>query len=675
MQPIYCFLNYSNPLSHEFQKISKDFYKLERWRQGIVIIAAIAAGIFGFGISAFAAFRFTVEKLQKGGNAVADRTNTLFQETISSSKSKNSSPLMFRETASLINNAKQFAPDKGFPIELEIEGTQFIIWYDSHSRSAIIEKADEPDQAITISNSSFLAENQEQMEIVEHVYRHLLELKEQFNRERRQFQPQTLKIIKCFFESEKGNEYDAENPLEMGDGIHLWPEKHNNPRTFYLHVRIDSVAQEIKISLDNDGQINAVELNNQKRNPLFLFEEDEIWKNLLTLCFHDFLKENALKHLGGSAALIINGERVNISGTFGYHNAIISELPEYVLSKLARKQMYRYLNDDLTVGPGIDFGGLKRQMFSELALHLFDGSPNREIQVIQGIPALRNSESNKEKELLEMAGKNLIRTALTDNTVTLGNILDPVVYECFNLLIKFDNKTTDDVFMQAAQLLCKTEQLQFLFDVYNRPRIFTDEEKNLLEDILMIEDVKDSMTDPLEAQKLAKNYILDCYKKQIMAIHYMVKGALGSSQQKQFIIRTLYERLFDHLTPEKFCEQIQGIKFDPQGIADRIFTDSDHPVVRQKTAWLKEYILSSDEEEIKRVLMAITGSTTITAKTKVKITGTRAYNCIAHTCSTSLEVPITHTSVGTDTGTRANNKQLFLNNFKLIYSENGFDMG
>lgn len=581
---------------------------------------------------------------------------------------------MFKETASLINNAKQFAPDKDFPIELEIEDVQFIIWYDSDSSSAIIKKADDP-EVISISNSSFLAENQGQMEIVKDVYRHLLELKEQFNRERRQFQPQTLKIIKCFFEGEKGNEYHAENPLEMGDGIHLWPEKRNNPRAFYLHVRVDSDTQEIKISLDHDGQINAVELNDQKRNPLFLFEEDGIWKNLLTLCFHNFLKKNALRCLSGPETLFIHRKLVTISGTFGYHNAIISELPEYVLSQLAPEQMYRYFNDDLTEGPGIDFGGLKRQMFSELARHLFDGSPNREIQVIQGIPALRNSESNREKELLEMAGKNLIRTALTDDTVTLGNILDPVVYECFNLLIKLDNKTTDDVFMHAAQLLCKTEQLQFLFKVYNSPRIFTDEEKYILEKILEIEDVEDSMTDPLEAQKLAKNCILDFYKKQIMAIHYMVKGALGSSQQEQLVIRALYEQSFDHLTHEKFCEQIQGIKFDPQGIVDRIFTDSGHPVVRQKTAWLKEYILNSDDEEIKRVLMAITGSTTITAKTKIEITGTTAYNCVAHTCSTSLEVPITHTSVGTDAGTRANDKQLFLNNFKLIYSENGFDMG
>jgi len=294
-----------------------------------------------------------------------------------------------------------------------------------------------------------------------------------------------------------------------------------------------------------------------------------------------------------------------------------------------------------------------------------------------GIPTLENSDSREEKDLLKSAGRNLIRLALIDPSVTLGSILTPTVYQCVNLMIKFNNQINDDILMQSASLLCQTEKLRFFFDLYNRPRELTPEEITTLTSVLMAVDEDEVPTDPAEVKELAKTIILDDngYRAQVMAIHSMVEGIMGETLQEQVVMRLVYESALDNLTHEQFCERIQGVPFDPQDISRRIFTNSDHPVVREKAAWLQEYILESDEEEIKRVLMAVTGSTTVTASTRIEIKGTQAHNCTAATCTPSLSVPTTHTDVGTDAGVVATRKEMFLNNFRLIYSEKGFDMG
>jgi len=374
---------------------------------------------------------------------------------------------------------------------------------------------------------------------------------------------------------------------------------------------------------------------------------------------------------------LINMRRTLITNILHLHPAVISELPEFVLSKLSPMQMYKFFNDDLTDSPGIDAGGLKRQLFTHLALHLFDGSPNRGIKMQDGIPTLENSDSREEKDLLKSAGRNLIRLALIDPSVTLGSILTPTVYQCVNLMIKFNNQINDDILMQSASLLCQTEKLRFFFDLYNRPRELTPEEITTLTSVLMAVDEDEVPTDPAEVKELAKTIILDDngYRAQVMAIHSMVEGIMGETLQEQVVMRLVYESALDNLTHEQFCERIQGVPFDPQDISRRIFTNSDHPVVREKAAWLQEYILESDEEEIKRVLMAVTGSTTVTASTRIEIKGTQAHNCTAATCTPSLSVPTTHTDVGTDAGVVATRKEMFLNNFRLIYSEKGFDMG
>lgn len=693
MNSIHQFFNYSNPFSPEFHQSTKYFnHSLNRWQKAIVIIATVAAGILSFGISSCAAFRFTVEKLNHGDHPVADRTDAAFRRTItpgvdaspdtplpaSISRSADSTPpppvvLTFRNTNKLIDNAKLFAFHSNRPLTLTVDDQEVTAFYDDGDHSV---KINNGEMHISISSLPFQTESPIELTLIEAVSSHLDSMKENFNKGLSEFQPQTLKLIKSFFNSERGQEYDSDTPWES-DGMQMWPETDLATGQFDLHIWIESTDQEIIISLDNEGIINAVFQDDQQVSPLFLFDSSDVWNNVLTMLLHDFLKAHALNVQMGPFMFLINMQPKQISSILHLHPAIISELPEFVLSKLTPMQMYKFFNDDLTDSPGIDAGGLKRQLFTDLALHLFDGSPNRGIKMEEGVPTLENNDSNKEKDLLKSAGRNLIRLALIDPSLTLGSILTPTVYQCVNLMIKFNNQINDDILMQSASLLCQTEELRFFFDLYNRPRELTPEEITTLTSVLMAVDEDEVPTNPAEVKELAKTIILDenRYRAQVMAIHSMVEGIMGETLQEQVIMRWVYESALDNLTHEQFCERIQGVPFDPQDISSRIFTNSDHPVVREKAAWLQEYILESDEEEIKRVLMAVTGSTTVTASTRIEIKGTQTHNCTAATCTPSLSVPTTHTSVGTDAGAMATRKEMFLNNFRLIYSEKGFDMG
>lgn len=684
MNKICGFLHYFNPFNLEFNQASIDFNsQLKGWQRAIAVVTAIAAGIFGLGISSIAAFRFTVEKLLPGKNSVADNASSVFQNTIPRGSGAPASPnaappsrvdetlsrpisLQFKDTKELIANGKLLAPNEESAIEHTILGEEEIklrIWYDADCDSMRIvalkrNGSTHSTTMTTVNPDTFETSSQEELEIVQAVSAHLKELKTDFNREMRSFHPQILKII---FKQ-------TLNRPNIGLAYHFYDEEHNmicefqrETNLFILTARSQSSGNIVRLHLNSDGEIQKTQSEEKDISPSVIFDKKGPWRTFFSTLFKQFLKEKALLET------FEYGERLTV------HQAAISEIPEFVLSKVKAGQRYKFFTDDLTPDIGADAGGPTRQFFSQLALHLFDGSPEREIKIKDGIPFLTPLDSEKETATLELAGEKLLRSALFDENITLGNIFDPAVYACFKLLIDLDNTVTEDTLIQASQTLNKKKDLDFLFNVYNTSRVFTEEEWKFIEET-WFEDERPST--PAEVKKLAKDLILEEYKPQVMAIHHLVKGTLGSTEEEKERFKMRYELWFEDLSPEKFAEEIQGMKFDRAGIAARVSTDSDNPVVRQKTAWLKEYILESGEEEIKRILMAITGSTTVTEKTDITISEAEpdVHNCSASTCYKSLKVPITHTSVGTDAGTVVSEKQLFLNNFRLIYSVSGYDM-
>lgn len=646
-------------------------------------IAAVGAAVLGLGIFSIATFRFAVEKLHSKSNPTVSKIDSLSRSyidpSIEAGPLNNSIPnkrLSSRTLTSLLSGSAYLAPCREAAFEYGINEddnnfTTYFTWYDDQTKTVNIQPEEEfllgsRKKLITLSQAdrNRQCDNAEIIQVIttaleREVSKNKKELSKKFT--------QTLNIIRNFFTGEKGILYSQQNPMEM-NGIKMWLSTPQN-QVFLLHMERAANEPKLTLSLTNQGMIERIYLDDQIICPQNLLKE-ETWGTLLAEHLQTFLQDNAFEY--ESAFIFLN--EIIFRSEIHVHPRTIAEIPEYVLMHLEYNQICRYLNHDLTVSPGLDDGGLSRQFYHDLALHLFDGSPNRKISLTNNaIPTMRDPNSIVEQDILRDVGSRLIKNALFQEDVTLGNVLKPAVYKCIKFLSSNNNTLTDETRMKAARLLSDNKELDFLFTIYDKPRIFSSEEIKTLTEILAFE--KDDIpSTPLKIKEFAKNIILDDlhYRKQILAIHYIVDGILGMQGDEQDDVRII----IGSISGEKLCEWIQGVKFDPQGIADRIFTESEDPVIIQKCIWLKEHILESSEKEIKRFLLAVTGTSTVTAETKIEISGSgQIPHCTASICTKTIQVPDNHTDLGTDAGQKVSDKQKFLNNFKLIYSESGFDMG
>lgn len=691
--------NYFNPFNEGFKEASNDFnYKLHLWQKIAVIGAAVFAGIIGLGISSIAAFRFTVEKLSLTNNPSVLQTHSLsrkrFKDTIEPVEQVKHQAdakrvplpnikLSQQTLTSLLSGAAYIAPRKEAAYEYEIltEGafTTYVTWYDEQSETVNIQLKEEFDcgsrKELTILSQADQNRRCKKAEIVRSIAAELEREQACAKMELNKMFAKNLPIVQKFFNGEKGNQHTQHHPVVINE-IRMWPGRSRSGR-FLLHLKREAQDPNLTLSLNNKGIIEWIYLNSQKVCPRDLLE-NETWGPLLEKHLDNFLQQHALQHTSGPILYSDGVHDVIFMSELQVHPAAIEKFPEHMLTLLGPRQLCRYLNDDLTVSPGIDGGGLSRQLYHDLALHLFDGSPNRKISVTQSaVPIMHDPDSKEEQDLLRRVGNNLIKNAMLHEEVTLGNVLHPGVYACIKLLVLFNNTIVDESMMQAAKLLCHNDEYAFLFEVYENPREFSANEIQTLTETLCLVEKSEIPISLSEIKELAKVIILDdCrYRQQVLAIHYMVDGMFGVLPMERFLFRQIFDAVMEQIPDEKLCEFVQGVKFDPQGIADRIFTESEDSVVLQKCAWMKQYILESSEEEIERFLIAVTGSSTVTASTKIEISGAEIPHCTASTCTKTINVPFIHTDLGTSAGQIANDKQKFLNNFKLIYSVKGFDMG
>ena len=571
--------NYFSPFSNEFNQATSNFNKNLSGRQKTAAIsAAVFAGIFSLGTCSFAAFRLTVEQLEKGSSKVADNVDqtaiTIFQQN-----------------------------------ESDIE--QITVGHDEKDY---------------------------------------------------------LKFLKSYFLSKNGQRYENSKPLKL-NGFCVWYSSFNEKgkHLFILNIQQENAwknrtqQQKLEISINNEGEVNGVYIDGCPMDPLEIFQADHPWKQQLVKILNIFLQQKATKKETRFGQKILTTHRV-----------VIARQPEFILSQVQEKQKYQFYNDQLNIQPGHDTGGLTRQFFSELALHLFEGSSERIIKVEEGIPVLSRNVTDEERELLTNIGRTLFYPCFIKKEYTLGQILDDSFFDLLHYL--FSHQDLDDNTMVAAsRLLCSNEQLNWLFEVYQKPRPLSANEVSMLTDTLGVIDVDKGdkvPTDLKEIQRVIKETVIDdlSYGNKVRAAHLISEGMLQATTND-------YDSLILTTTPAVDLKYaIQGIDLNPENIANRIYTHSDHPVVIQKTQWLKEYILESRKDEIAKFLITVTGSPTVTAATRIRIKETDGHNCIAHTCFKSLDVPRVHTSVGTDAGQNQSDKQKFINNLRLTYTAVGFDM-
>lgn len=709
MEPSGSFIGYFNPFSDEFAKATRDFDHLSGFNQFLAVTASIFAGLFGLGIASFAAFRFTVEKLSKGDDSIADRVDSVAKDVFSDDEEDDldidnlTDPqgvdqvptdiepqedpfgLDILEIRTLMENAELLAPNVQHPLTVEIDGSSYVIWYKSALKTVNIQLAEEfrnsrHDNKIGISiqngqiklyfeNLPITTLDEDKKAFIEQLPNLLRDLKmthEQMQLEKRKFNTDSLKLLREFFLGNNGLQHINSNPLRLGD-YKMWYRQINeepsrmNPTGSSLFIlnlqknedyRSGTQANKLGISVDASGEVQTVFVDGEEIDPLDVFSVDHPWNKKLADSLNVFLQENAVNT--GHASLTT-------------HSVAIARQPEYVFSKVQPGQTYNFYDNKLDVQPGIDAGGPKRQFFSELALHLFDGAPGRQITVESGVPTLSSDAPADAKELLTRIGSSLFYPCFHSADYTLGRILNDSFFSALHFLLS-NPDIDDDTMVDACEFFISQDHPQWLFEVYRNPRQLQAEEKMMLEDILCV--VDEVPTDLAGIKQVVKDTIVNELQlgDKVRAAKCVADGMLQAAGQHAQALKST--------SAVDLSNAIQGIAINKADIANRISTSSYNLVVREKTQWLKEYILASDEDEIRKFLITVTGSSTVTATTQIRIDETSAHNCSAHTCFKSIDVPTHHTDVGTAaTAQNPTNKEKFINNLRLTYAAAGFDMG
>lgn len=705
-------INYFNPFSNEFSQASKDFERLSRFNQFLAVTASIFAGLLGLGVSAIAAFRFTVEILPKGEDKVAEKIDKVAKQSFpdvdgtSAADDVDGLPLQLHtaqvqtnghpqpepidleleSVQSLIENVTVLAPNDHHPLKVEIDDSTYVIWYNPTFKSVNIQNEEDfknsrPNNKLGISiqndkikvfyeNNLLNSLDENKKALIESLFSKLNDIKmakDAMDLEKKKFNIDSLKLLRSFFLGANGMAHTNNSALVVGEYMMWYRQIDEQPSRFEPSVRQLFIlniqktddylngrqANKLGISVNAKGEVESVYVDGQAIDPLELFNADHQWNKKLVEILNVFLQEKAVKKEFGSLTT---------------HSVAIARQPEFVFNNVEQGQSFNFFDDSLDQQPGIDAGGLTRQFFSELALNLFDGASGRKIKVVSGIPKLSQEASFEENDFFMRIGSMLFYPSFFAHNYTLGRILDDTFFSALHFFFTNPNIDSEETLVNACEVLKSEEHPKWLFEVYKNPRQLSPEEKTFLVNILCVVDV--APTDLAEIKDVVKDTILNELNlaDSARAAKLIAKGMLQAAGHQADGLRST--------SAKDLSNAIQGIAINKDDIANRIYTHSWNPVIQQKTQWLKEYILESDEDEIRKFLITITGSPTVTAATQIRIDETQAHNCSAHTCFNSIDVPTHHTDVGTAaTAVTPTNKEKFINNLRLTYAAAGFDIG
>nr|MBA3602494.1 hypothetical protein [Parachlamydiaceae bacterium] len=385
------------------------------------------------------------------------------------------------------------------------------------------------------------------------------------------------------------------------------------------------------------------------------------------------------------------------------HPAMLSRSPELILKYLCRDKGrgigkrfrisngVKFLTNTFEIGPGIDAGGLRKQLVIDLCKHLMDGSPSRTIKLSgSGFPKLTNLNAKEEIDLLVCFGQ-LLAVCIENGGFSTGRLFSDNYFGLLRGLLGVSRTLTPQEIILGSEEFVVGEEDQTLWDLYRDPKKLTKEQETLLTTSAICEEeeipkypgswidwplIKDFVPNDYKiwVRDLIEEYLLNPVNgyplRGIMHAAQAISSGLVSCSEVEKI------RLSSDVALSK---AIQGELFSKEGIANRIKSTTNDRVVLQKLQWLKEHICDprTSEEWIKRFLKTVTGMPVVLASTQIKLNefiGGR--DCIAHTCFCSLDIPTRHIDFHTppDFPIRTD-KQFFIHCLEFTMSEEGFNMG
>lgn len=464
-----------------------------------------------------------------------------------------------------------------------------------------------------------------------------------------QTSPQTLpdgvELLRDYLRGEHGEHHTLDHPLRF-DGYELWGMSFGGD----LDINIQHQEEHLNFQLAKGERLMAVFFDAQPISIDEFGNEDHPAHQLLQRFINYFLATHGILEQDHSRDLFV-------------HRKVLERLPETVLTRIEPGQKYKFLDQEFNFEPAVDAGGPEQEFILGLAMNLFTKSPR--IQLINNLPAVKNE---KDHHLLEDFGEKLLGRVFTNPILTMGRIFDDRFFAALSFFVQNPDLSQTNR-MQAAKRLSQEKELEPLFDAYSGKISFKNPSIAKLADELW-EDKPDS---PESAKAFAMNIILDPvrYGRAVDAAYYMARGLLKSSMQ--WSDNDVTQLL--SLDPAALSERIQGLTANPQEVIDRIDCSSSHPIVKQKAVWLKDFILSSTQKTVERLLWFVTSTTVLAADSKIHVVGNNKKFCTADTCFNTLAVPVTHSTYGTDATENTDNRVKFFKNleFSLRHAA-GFDM-
>ncbi|MBF8263256.1 MAG: hypothetical protein HW387_921 [Parachlamydiales bacterium] len=357
--------------------------------------------------------------------------------------------------------------------------------------------------------------------------------------------------------------------------------------------------------------------------------------------------------LASPNSLIITSNRLEI------HHLVFETKPEEVLNRLARRSndeslipQVVFLQDNLTPDDGVDAGGLSAQLITELFAHLFDGSENRKIRLVNEIPSLIEPVQENEKQLLNNLGIMIGRLFKIDGLIA-GRILPDRYFELIQSTLIFTDNLDYSQMYGLCQHLVHPEMMR-LHNISETRAAISSTDRDWLINQLAFDDKPNA-----ELKKDIEQHLVELYRSMILAAREMAQGITIAIGDLKPLRRLSYTKL---------SEKIQGQAFSREAIAQQITYEGHSEVVRQKVTWLKAHITSPDTPQkwVENFLFAITGQRSLTPKTKIKVKDSSDNMCKAHTCFQQLEVPTTHTNIGSRDVAQCPDQQKFLKNLQIL---------
>ena len=465
---------------------------------------------------------------------------------------------------------------------------------------------------------------------------------------------------------------------------------------YYINLQLDCTYNaygcdfaKLSICLNAAGEIKEVGVDGEVGDAKAVKEAIATWSDRFAKGMHSFLMTHAFQK-SDTYDLVV-------------HPVMVSKFPELVLKHLCRDKGWpvgtkfriskgvKFLMDTLEVGSGIDAGGLRKQLVIDLCRHLMDGSPSRTIKMSgSGIPKLSGPQAKEEIDLLICFGQ-LLAVCIENGGFSIGRLFPDNYFGLLSGLFGVSRSFTRREFIISTEEFVAGDEDRTLWDLYKNPRKLTREQKKLLTTSSLCEE-EEIPEYPWRWRDLPiiKEFVSNDYKEWVKGLiedylldpanGYPLQGIMLAAQAISMGMQSCNDP--DRIRLSKDVDlsmSIQGEPFSRTGIADRIFCDTNDPVVHQKAQWLKEHICdpTTPEEWVKRLLETITGMPVALASTRIKFNAfVGGRDCIAHTCSCSIDIPTSHINFYTPPEFPIQtNKQFFIHSLEVTMSETRFNMG